>query len=612
MADFKVRGELTVKDKGSKTVKKFSKTTTSSFSKVASAAKSLAGPLALGAVVASFTSLMKKTIDYADRLDKLNLRLGVSVKEMDKLRQVGDLAGVSFNTLAMALQRMTRRVYEAADGGGPAADALERLGLNAEELIKLRPDEQFKLIAESLERVKNNSERVTLAFKLFDSEGVSVLQMTKDLKKSLAGVNSEMSEEKSKAAAEYVNQMTKLREATKQLAMKFLPTLTKGLKILMEIFHAKPPFDIDTASLDELKLELKLTSDEMMAFYKMTEKEREMFPTMRPINELRKLQKALRLVIKDKQELLGKGEDPDDDPKPLTSSYADNLTKEFALQHMAQIKTAKQVVAEYFQSLKEAEEAALKSQEEFNERLKKADSELYNSKINMMRQFRLKQGEEEDLIQNRNRERIAKELEMYAEKMEEQKRILEENKQKWVDFGNSVASSLGNAFGNFAVGAQTAEDAFRSFAKSVISGLAEIAAQKLAEYIISGLFSSTGGSAAGGSTLSVAGGAAGGIASGGFKAFQDGGMVTRPTLGLIGEGSMNEAVVPLPNGRSIPVEQKGGGGETIQNTFIIQAMDSKSFVEFTRRNPAAIIGPLTDSVNKGSGGLRNTLKKAVR
>jgi hypothetical protein len=50
----------------------------------------------------------------------------------------------------------------------------------------------------------------------------------------------------------------------------------------------------------------------------------------------------------------------------------------------------------------------------------------------------------------------------------------------------------------------------------------------------------------------------GGIAAGGFRAFADGGMVSGPTLGLVGEGRYNEAVVPLPNGRAIPVQINGG------------------------------------------------------
>lgn len=41
--------------------------------------------------------------------------------------------------------------------------------------------------------------------------------------------------------------------------------------------------------------------------------------------------------------------------------------------------------------------------------------------------------------------------------------------------------------------------------------------------------------------------------------FATGGLVTNPTLAMIGEGSMNEAIVPLPNGRAIPVQMFGQG-----------------------------------------------------
>jgi phage-related minor tail protein len=56
-------------------------------------------------------------------------------------------------------------------------------------------------------------------------------------------------------------------------------------------------------------------------------------------------------------------------------------------------------------------------------------------------------------------------------------------------------------------------------------------------------------------------GANGGIAMGGFRAFANGGVVNKPTLGLIGEGRYNEAVVPLPDGKSIPVIMQTGGGD---------------------------------------------------
>ena len=54
----------------------------------------------------------------------------------------------------------------------------------------------------------------------------------------------------------------------------------------------------------------------------------------------------------------------------------------------------------------------------------------------------------------------------------------------------------------------------------------------------------------------------GNVLKGGFQAFAKGGVVTKPTIGLIGEGKDNEAVVPLPDGRAIPVMMSGGGAST--------------------------------------------------
>jgi phage-related minor tail protein len=64
----------------------------------------------------------------------------------------------------------------------------------------------------------------------------------------------------------------------------------------------------------------------------------------------------------------------------------------------------------------------------------------------------------------------------------------------------------------------------------------------------------------------------GGIVTGGFRAFANGGTVTKPTLGLVGEGKYNEAVVPLPDGKSIPVI--GATGSTENNITVNVTVDS--------------------------------------
>lgn len=57
----------------------------------------------------------------------------------------------------------------------------------------------------------------------------------------------------------------------------------------------------------------------------------------------------------------------------------------------------------------------------------------------------------------------------------------------------------------------------------------------------------------------------------GFQAFATGGVVDRPTVSLLGEGKHNEAIVPLPNGKSIPVVMSGGGTNNVSVSVNVSA-----------------------------------------
>lgn len=54
----------------------------------------------------------------------------------------------------------------------------------------------------------------------------------------------------------------------------------------------------------------------------------------------------------------------------------------------------------------------------------------------------------------------------------------------------------------------------------------------------------------------------------GIRQFANGGIVSGPTLGLVGEGRYNEAVVPLPDGKSIPVELGGDAKNIVSNITV--------------------------------------------
>lgn len=132
---------------------------------------------AVTAVVAggSLAYLVNQQLQAVDATTKFADRLGITTERLGGLQYAADLTGVSTNNLQLGLQRMTRRIAEAAQGTGEARGALAELGLDAQELASQTPDEQFRRVADAMEGVANQGDRVRLAMKLFDSEGVALI-----------------------------------------------------------------------------------------------------------------------------------------------------------------------------------------------------------------------------------------------------------------------------------------------------------------------------------------------------------------------------------------------------------------------------------------------------
>ena len=125
------------------------------------------------------TSAIANTSREIDKLGKTAAKLGVGTEQLGALQYAAEQSGVSVNTLNMALQRSTRRIAEAAQGTGEATAALKELGLSAEALNQMSPDKQLEDIADAMQLVGTQSDRVRLSMKLFDSEGVALVNMLK-------------------------------------------------------------------------------------------------------------------------------------------------------------------------------------------------------------------------------------------------------------------------------------------------------------------------------------------------------------------------------------------------------------------------------------------------
>ena len=190
--EFKERGMSDVTAAGKRSQRALNATATAG----SRTAKALAGIAAVGAAatLAAIATAAKQVFDQFDKLDELaktSDKLGINPQALDQLRFAFEQTGVDAKAGTIGIQRMIRRLSEAANKGGPLQDMLQTLGLDAKALVEQSPDETLLDLADAFKRIENPADRVRVAFKLFDTEGVNLVNTLSGGREALAGLMAE-------------------------------------------------------------------------------------------------------------------------------------------------------------------------------------------------------------------------------------------------------------------------------------------------------------------------------------------------------------------------------------------------------------------------------------
>lgn len=118
---------------------------------------------------------LQRTIASMSDLAKVSDKLSIDPTPLIALRDAAQESGVQVKTFDMGLQRMLRRIQEASRGAGEAKDTLADLGLSAQRLAQMKPEEQFVEIAKAMGDAADEGLDLSRAMKLFDSEGVALI-----------------------------------------------------------------------------------------------------------------------------------------------------------------------------------------------------------------------------------------------------------------------------------------------------------------------------------------------------------------------------------------------------------------------------------------------------
>jgi len=138
------------------------------------------------------------------------------------------------------------------------------------------------------------------------------------------------------------------------------------------------------------------------------------------------------------------------------------------------------------------------------------------------------------------------EIQKTTQEQEKMQQLLDREKQLYTDISNTLVSTLGGAFDAALDGTKNFSEALRGLTSDLLAAIGKM----LIFYAIGSALKGLAGGKnddAGGILTYLAKGfgfAEGGYVPGGFKAFANGGMVTRPTMGLVGEGGEAEYIIP--------------------------------------------------------------------
>lgn len=146
------------------------------------------GPLGLavgagiGAMVLSLRAMSRASRESIESLSTLANtadKLGVTVESLQELRFAAEQNGVATDTLDLAMQRFTRRLAQAQQGGGELKRVLDQYNIAMVDSngTARTATEVLKDLADATAAAGSDGEQLRIAFTAFDSEGAALVKV---------------------------------------------------------------------------------------------------------------------------------------------------------------------------------------------------------------------------------------------------------------------------------------------------------------------------------------------------------------------------------------------------------------------------------------------------
>ncbi len=532
----------------------------------------IAASLGALAGAGTFKLLIADTISWAAGMDDLAEKTGASVENLSSLSRIAKISGADMGMVEQGLIRMSKALSGADDEAKGAGHALAFLGLKAEDLRKMDSAEALKAVADAMAKYGDGTGKTALALDLWGKSGAQLLPLIKDLAdQQLKG--GKLTTEQAAAAEQLEKAWNKVNAEggawSKQMAVDMIPTLASLLDFVVQ----------SKDTLYAMSAGLVVTGNAMVTFaqvvaaaigggftdegqayikQKLAENSRFIDAAREDLDKRASAYKSLREkidatlaggdAIKPKADYKGKGAGAGKASSGKTAS-ASAADKSESWDDMINRKVAEE--------LQKPKIAAM----ELQAMIEALDRQFFDGTITL-----------EDY--DRAMAKISKTSATAGKDAKELDKI-----------GQELGMTFSSAFEDAILGGKN----FGDVLKGLEQDIARIILRKsITEPIGTGISDAIKGSGIGASIggwfKDVFKFEDGGIMGAGgplpLRAYAGGGIANSPQLALYGEGSMNEAFVPLPDGRRIPVAMQGGSAPavTINQTINIDSRSDQATI----------------------------------
>lgn len=205
---------------------------------------------AIGAGVAIATTALvgvtAQAIDYADRLDELSARLGLSTEKLSAWGYAAKISGIDLETLASIIPKLSKNLVDALDPTSKQAKLFDALGVSVKDgLGKLRDVEDvLPELADKFKSLDDDTLEAALAMEIFGKSGAEMLEFLNkgsdgiaDLEDKAASLGVVVSQETAAAAGEFKDELGDLKEIATALGLQIAERLLPQMIELVDKFQ---------------------------------------------------------------------------------------------------------------------------------------------------------------------------------------------------------------------------------------------------------------------------------------------------------------------------------------------------------------------------------------